>query len=102
MNANNSDQKVPPNYFLANLESPLTDLITSSQVNLDNKLSLCADINQANLLESGGLFLVTLANNHRDDCAINGFSTTQKILSGMEVRFAGPELTPTYFNTENG
>ena len=62
---------------LANLESPLAPT-TPSPISTYN---LCASPTYADLLTAWGFDLLSLANNHRDDCAPNGVDQTQSTLA---------------------
>jgi hypothetical protein len=66
--------------YAANLESPLTDDL-SSLANLPNAdMNLCTGSNQVSMLQSAGFDLLTTNNNHQDDCPEGGISQTIQIL----------------------
>lgn len=66
--------------YAANLESPLTEDL-SSLANLPNAdMNLCAGSNQVSMLQSAGFDLLTTNNNHQDDCPKGGISQTNQVL----------------------
>ena len=68
------------NLYMANLESPLTEDLTSLS-NLPNAdMNLCAGSNQLRVLQSAGFDLLTTNNNHQDDCSDAGISQTTQLL----------------------
>lgn len=86
-----------PDLFFANLESPL-----GATGNDAGDMNLCSDPAQVKVLIEGGVDLVSLANNHRDDCASNGAATTQSFLMKQNIASAGMGNDPTYVDTPNG
>jgi gamma-polyglutamate biosynthesis protein CapA len=92
--------KTVPDYLFVNLESPLNGT-TGSVVELTD-MNLCSDSSTASILTKGNVFLVNLANNHKQDCGVNGSAATQRILDGLDILVAGPEQIPTIFDTPNG
>jgi poly-gamma-glutamate capsule biosynthesis protein CapA/YwtB (metallophosphatase superfamily) len=78
---------------LANLESPLTrggDRLVVPTAGYD----LCASSLYADLLTAWGLDLLSLANNHRDDCAPNGVTQTQSALAAAGLTGIGSGAEP--------
>jgi poly-gamma-glutamate synthesis protein (capsule biosynthesis protein) len=75
---------------LANLESPLA---TAPPIP-DSTYDLCASSLYADLLTAWGLDLLSLANNHRDDCAPNGVSQTQSALAAAGLTGVSPGDKP--------
>ena len=76
---------------LANLESPLT-----GQVLLDpgGGYNLCAPSKSVRALTAAGLDLLSLANNHQDDCLEGGLDQTRQILESSGLVGLSPELVP--------
>jgi|WetSurMetagenome_2_1015567.scaffolds.fasta_scaffold216027_1 poly-gamma-glutamate capsule biosynthesis protein CapA/YwtB (metallophosphatase superfamily) len=86
-----------PDFFFANLESPLGEI---NSVLTD--MNLCSDPEQVSVLTEGGVDLVSLANNHRDDCAANGEAETKTILDQHSIKSAVMGEAATYLDTPNG
>lgn len=65
--------------FAANLESPFGDsqLFPDDQ---DSDMNLCADKSAVTLLQQAGIDLVTITNNHADDCGFNGETATASVI----------------------
>ncbi|MRR30449.1 CapA family protein [bacterium] len=76
----NDDSQVP-DYFMANLESPLGD--TPPAV---SDMNLCSEPELVKVLTGGGVDLVSLANNHRDDCSPDGTAVTKNYLDELNIR----------------
>jgi poly-gamma-glutamate capsule biosynthesis protein CapA/YwtB (metallophosphatase superfamily) len=72
-----------PDYFFANLESPLGKGKPDS-----DEMNLCSDPSQVKVLIEGGVDLVSLANNHRDDCSSDGAEITRITLNEQNIRSA--------------
>lgn len=83
--------------FFANLESPLGAASSAA-----GDMNLCGDPAQVKVLIEGGIDLVSLANNHRDDCSPNGAETTQAYLKAQNILSAGVGNNPTYLDTPDG
>jgi poly-gamma-glutamate synthesis protein (capsule biosynthesis protein) len=77
---------------LANLESPLAPSFPAT----DSSYNLCASSNQADLLSAWGFDLLSLANNHRLDCSLDGTASTQTILENVGIISIGPDMQPIY------
>lgn len=77
---------------LANLESPLT----RAAVRTDLPYPLCAPPEHAGLLAQAGFDLLTLANNHIQDCGEQGLLNTQTTLTAAGLDFAGPRPEPEF------
>lgn len=68
------------NLYVANLESPLTEDLTSLS-NLPNaEMNVCAGSSQLRVLQSAGFDLLTANNNHQDDCPKGGIFETSQLL----------------------
>lgn len=65
--------------YAANLESPLTEDLTSISHLANAKMNLCADSNQLNVLQSAGFDVLTANNNHQDDCSAGGILQTSQL-----------------------
>lgn len=87
------DDSTVPDYFLANLESPLGSVPTDI-----NDMNLCSSPKQISVLSTGGVDLVSLANNHRDDCSSDGAATTKSFLEGENISSAVMGATPVYLD----
>ena len=82
---------------IANLESPLANDPPSTDASLG--YNLCAWAPTANWLPTWGLDLLTLANNHRFDCGLDGVDEvdeTASILSNLGLAAIGPGPEPFY------
>jgi poly-gamma-glutamate capsule biosynthesis protein CapA/YwtB (metallophosphatase superfamily) len=86
----------PTAFFLVNLESPLT---LEQHIPPGQGYDLCADGDQVSILGMGGVDLVSLANNHKDDCGVNGVTLTREILESASIHSAGEDYRPAYFTT---
>lgn len=86
-----------PDYFFANLESPLGE---NSAALTD--MNLCSDPGQMRVLVEGGVDLVSLANNHRDDCGENGTASTKTFLDEVNVQSVIMAEEATYLNIPGG
>lgn len=80
--------------FFANLESPLAESGVRTQTEGYN---LCADAKQVELLKSGGLSIVSTANNHQADCG--EFENTGSILAEQGILSANIKIGPEYIQT---
>ena len=78
---------------LANLESPLTDA-GDQLVAPTSEYNLCASSADAGLLTAWNLDILSLANNHRDDCAPNGVEETSAVLSSVGLTGISPDDKP--------
>jgi gamma-polyglutamate biosynthesis protein CapA len=78
----------------ANLESPLTTapVITSGY-------ALCAPPTRVEALKEASFDIVTLANNHVNDCGEAGIAETQKILLTNGIKAIGPSPEATLLNS---
>ncbi len=86
------------NWFLINLESPLGSLAESRAAS--NGYNLCAPLDTAEILKTGGVDLVSMANNHRDDCddPVDPYQELKEIsvlLEGQSVVLESPGGTIT-------
>jgi poly-gamma-glutamate synthesis protein (capsule biosynthesis protein) len=75
---------------LANLESPLT----SAPVHATSPYVLCAPPERVRFLAEAGFDLLSLANNHREDCGQDGLSGTQSTLVQAGLASIGPGPEP--------
>ncbi len=86
-----------PDLFFANLESPLGAASSAA-----GGMNLCSDPAQVKVLIECGIDLVSLANNHRDDCSPNGADSTQAYLKAQNILSAGVGNDPIYLDTPDG
>lgn len=77
---------------LANLESPLTN----APVQTPSDYVLCAPPSQEQILAAAGMDLLSLANNHRLDCGVEGLEDTRAILLSAGIQPLGPEPRVVY------
>ena len=75
---------------LANLESPLTN----APVAKDTPYILCAAPENVNYLVEAGLDLLSVANNHREDCGAEGEQETLSTLEAAGLSVIGPGVEP--------
>jgi poly-gamma-glutamate synthesis protein (capsule biosynthesis protein) len=75
---------------LANLESPLTD----SPLQTESAYALCAAPENVSYLSEAGFDLLSLSNNHRLDCGLEGLAETQRVLANAGLGFIGPKPEP--------
>ena len=68
------------NLYVANLESPLTEDLTSLAILPNADMNLCAGSPQLRVLKSAGFELLTANNNHQDDCSAGGIIKTTQLL----------------------
>lgn len=89
-------QKSGDNWFMVNLESPLAG-DQEAKVSAGEGYNLCAPAEAAEILEIGGVDLVTAANNHQDDCAESAETTQQReiphVVEGQPFKFESPAGT---------
>ncbi len=83
--------------FFANLESPLSDREASGKTEGYN---LCADARQIEILKTGGVDLVTTANNHQGDCG--EAESTAAILDAGLIQNVNEATSPLYLQTRVG
>jgi len=79
-----------------NLETPLSDVhppIVRSKRPLKNRLNFRADTRYAQVLRDAGVDVVSLANNHMEDCGKVAIETTSTALDSAEVKHVGAHLT---------
>lgn len=79
-----------------NLETPLSDEdphIIGSKRPLSHSLTFRADTRYAQLMQSAGVQLLSLSNNHMEDCNKNGLAHTIKALDQAGIHHAGAHLT---------
>ena len=69
------------NLYVANLESPLTEESTILQNLANPDMNLCAGVELLNMLKDSGFDLMTINNNHKDDCTPDGIEQTSHILN---------------------
>jgi len=79
---------------LANLESPLAKTLPAADTGTG--YNLCAPAANAQFLAKWGLDLLSLANNHRDDCDPDGAVETAGILSAEGLASVGAGPQPLY------
>lgn len=91
-----TNTEVPDN-FLANLESPLGE--PSYEI---SDMNLCSDPVQIRVLVEGGVDLVSLANNHRDDCVIDGTEMTKSYLDEANIQSTSMGAEATYLDIPEG
>ncbi len=91
------DDSPMPDYFLANLESPLGSVLPDV-----SDMNLCSDPAQAKVLIDGGVDLVSLANNHRDDCSPDGAVVTKSFLAEQNISSAVMGKAPAYLDAPGG
>ncbi len=91
------DQGPCQSLFFANLESPLGERKTTTQ---DAGYNLCAGVDQITWLTAGSLDLVSLANNHRSDCANE--ESTRTILEKAGILYTAADFQPFFLNTVAG
>ncbi len=84
-------------YFLVNLESPLGEYPPDV-----SDMNLCSDPVQVKMLTTGGVDLVSLANNHRNDCSADGTTTTKSFLDEQNIKSALMSGVPVYLDTSGG
>ena len=77
---------------LANLESPLAPVLPAP----DSTYNLCTLSIRADLLPAWGLDLLSLANNHNQDCAPDGTADTRAALEAAGVTPLGPGMQTVY------
>ena len=87
----------PINLFFVNLESPLG----SGQEQLHD-MNLCAEASNVDVLLQGSIDLVSLANNHRDDCMIDGWLGTRSILSENGINSTRVDFVPVFIEIPDG
>lgn len=83
--------------FFANLESPLSKNLF---LNTDQGFNLCANAMEVESLKAGALDLVSVANNHREDCGQT--PTTVAILAEFGILAASSVDTPIFLDTQAG
>lgn len=86
----NPENTKVPDFFFTNLESPL-----GANVSELNDMNLCSGSAQVKVLVQGGVDLVSLANNHSDDCSANGVNSTKQVLEAEGIHFAVMGGEPT-------
>ncbi len=83
--------------FFVNLESPLAE-----ETNTADQMNLCSDANQVKLLVQAGVDLVSLANNHQDDCHPDDAKFTETNMKESGILAVGSTLNPVYLTTTQG
>jgi len=66
--------------YAANLESPLTEYLTSLSDLPNPDMNLCAGSTQLSVLQSAGFDVLTANNNHQDDCPEGGILQATQLL----------------------
>jgi poly-gamma-glutamate capsule biosynthesis protein CapA/YwtB (metallophosphatase superfamily) len=89
-------------FFFANLESPISEKSIEQEDGSARGYDLCADAGQLDVLKQGKVNFVNLANNHQNDCGTQALKSSSKLLETAGVRSVGPEMQPTYLETEAG
>jgi poly-gamma-glutamate capsule biosynthesis protein CapA/YwtB (metallophosphatase superfamily) len=79
---------------LANLESPLA--VVPPAATSEPGYDLCAPAGSVQLLSAWGLDLLSLANNHQNDCGPDGADETTSILTTGGLTPVGPGPGPVY------
>lgn len=87
--------------FFVNLESPLTYSNSPGVINSWG-YNLCADESQANLLDEGGVNLVSIENNHKGDCGDSSGENTYQILQKTTIAAVGGIRNPIIYDTPAG
>ena len=77
------------NWFLVNLESPLGNTF-ETEIFDGEGYNLCAPAESAEILKMGGVDVVSVANNHQDDCAEQ--ADPSQILDSLRVVVEGQPL----------
>ena len=95
---NNANQS----YFFVNLESPVEDVQQSQPSLKVPGYDLCADVGQLSVLKQGGVSLVNLANNHKEDCGANRSPDTRQLIEQNGIQSVGPEFASTILDTQAG
>jgi poly-gamma-glutamate capsule biosynthesis protein CapA/YwtB (metallophosphatase superfamily) len=78
-------------YYAAALESPLAYTQVNDSSPASGDMNLCANSEVLSILTKAGLDILSFANNHQDDCSIDGEGVTQKLLA--DTGFASFEET---------
>jgi poly-gamma-glutamate capsule biosynthesis protein CapA/YwtB (metallophosphatase superfamily) len=86
-----------PDFFFANLESPLDE--NSNEL---TDMNLCSHPDQIKVLVDGGLDLVSLTNNHRNDCSDDGPAQTKSHLEEENIQSAIMGAEAAYLDTPRG
>lgn len=86
-----------PDYFFANLESPLGENPSET-----TNMNLCSHPAQVRVLIEGGVDLVSLANNHRDDCVMDGADITKSFLEQQNTQSAIQGVDPAFIDVPGG
>lgn len=74
---------------IVNLEGPLT----SATAHLDKQFPFSGSTEYANILTSGSVEMVSLANNHSEDYYAQGMSDTKQVLDEHQIGYFGYETT---------
>jgi len=90
------DDTGPSDFFMANLESPLGMETVSAEMNL------CSNPSEIRVLQRGQLDLLTLVNNHRDDCLAGGDLQTARYLAESDIPSVRVADQPYYLETPQG
>jgi poly-gamma-glutamate synthesis protein (capsule biosynthesis protein) len=88
-----------PYFYVANLESPLTDKIPANIPESLGDMNLCATEDQIPILKNAGFTLLTIANNHQNDCEDNGIQLTEQILKKNLISSTGMPYRVTHLET---
>lgn len=70
-------------FYVANLESPLTDEVKRLSELANEEMNLCAGSGFTAPLISAGFDLLTTSNNHQDDCLEGGILQTNQLLTSQ-------------------
>ena len=76
----------------ANLETPLQNVDPPHVHPPKNSLTFRADLQYAQHMKTAGLDLLSLANNHMEDCTLTGISHTQDALSAAGIHYGGANM----------
>ena len=78
-----------------NLETPLHDDIPpkiQSSIETSSGLIFRADEDYAHILSAAGIDIVSIANNHLEDCGKKGIQSTQEVLALSKVAYVGADV----------
>ena len=82
--------------FMANLESPFGEQVATGELNL------CSNPSEVRVLQGGQLDILTIANNHTNDCTKEGAFQTGQIMSANGLLSVGMGGQPLYLDTPQG
>lgn len=88
--------------FFVNLESPLEEESAIQAETDSSGYDLCSEVSLDSILIQGGVDLVSIANNHNQDCAPGGGIKTRELLEKDSISAAGPDFDPVYLQSPIG